>query len=793
MSVDGSTQLATPMYSLRRARRGDARLVPVAALAWVAAGIGTSHADLALAAAIALWCGALGALLVGVRAVTAVPGVRRSGVWAMIAVCLAAAAAVCTHVAVAEPSRAIVRALDVSGGRTLIVEVTAVGKIERSASGWRFDASLHRAWLGPVETEPQSFGAGVPVLVRIDDAPTDLDLGARVRMRATAWPTDPGQRAVLVVDAAAEPEILAPASGVLAVAAALRRGLVASSAALPQPGGGLIAGLAVGDTSAVGAELDAAMKTSSLSHLTAVSGANCALIVAFAFGGAALLRARRGIRVASGLAALTAFVILVSPEPSVVRAAAMAAIAMLGVLLGRPGAGLSLLTTAVIVLLIVDPWLALSLGFALSVAATAALLVGAGPLADGLARWMPRPLALAIAVPLAAQLACGPLLVLISPQVSVYGVVANLLAAPAAPAGTVVGLAACLAAGVPALGSGLVALAWVPAAWIAATAETFAALPGTVIAWSEGPIGLVGLVVVGGALAVVIAPAHARARATGILVLSAALGVGIALGPVHDAVRRAQTPTGWSIVACDVGQGDAVLVRSAQHVALIDTGPAPEPLSSCLDDLGIDQIDLLVLTHFDLDHRGGVQAVLGRVDTVLHGPTADEADVRVLARLEASGAHLVSAVRGVSGSLGDARWRTLWPRSDALGGNDASVIVDVTGGGVPASLFLGDLSAAGQQGMASGALLRSSYDVVKIAHHGSADQDPALYARVHPTLALVTVGENDYGHPRAETLEMIAALGTRIARTDRDGMIAVWRDSDGLRLWHERSGVSGDG
>ncbi len=170
------------------------------------------------------------------------------------------------------------------------------------------------------------------------------------------------------------------------------------------------------------------------------SSGTCALVVGIAFAGAALCGARRGVRVAVGLLTLAALVVLVSPEPSVVRAAVMAAIAMLGVVLGRTGAGVSLLSTAVVGILVLDPWQAGSLGFALSVAATAALLLGAGPLADGLARWMPAPLALALSVPLSAQLACGPLLVLIAPQVPVYGVVANLLAAPAAPVGTVVGL-----------------------------------------------------------------------------------------------------------------------------------------------------------------------------------------------------------------------------------------------------------------------------------------------------------------------------------------------------------------
>ncbi|PZU46235.1 MAG: competence protein ComEC [Microbacterium sp.] len=765
--------------SVSRARRRDARLVPVAAAAWIAAALTIVHPDAAVAAAITGWLGAGTALLLAARMTAG----RRT--WcALCAVCLAAAAAASTHVALAEPARSALREVDVSGGRSLILELTAVGKIEHSAVGWRFDGTVQsvRAGSGPVTVI-----ADVPVVVRSSEGPPGLDLGSRVRVSGTAWPTDAGERAVLVVDAAATPEVLAVPAGPLAAASDLRNSLRALTVDLPPPGGGLIAGLAVGDTSAVDPALDAAMKTSSLSHLTAVSGANCALVVAIAFGIAAGFRARRGVRVAAGVAALVAFVVLVSPEPSVVRAASMAAIAMLGILLGRPGAGLSLLTTAVIVVLVLDPWLALSLGFGLSVAATGALLVAAGPLADGLVRWMPRPLALGISVPLAAQLACGPLIVLIAPQLSTYGVIANLVAAPAAPAGTLLGLAACLASGIPLLGSGLAALAWVPAAWVATTATTFAGLPGSVVAWPEGFGGLLALSALGAVIAAVIMPAPARVRTCAVLLLSVVLGIGVATGPVSDVIDRTGVPTDWSIVACDVGQGDALLVRSAGRIALIDTGPTPEALARCLSLLGIGHIDLLVLTHFDLDHHGGVDAVRGRVGTLLHGPPDGAEAAALLDRLVDAGARSTTAVRGMTGTLGDSRWRVLWPRLDTSPGNDASVTVEFTGGGVPASIFLGDLSAEGQQAMAAGTVFLDAYDVVKVAHHGSADQWPALYARLHPSLALLSVGENDYGHPRAETMTMLTSIGARIARTDTEGMLAVERDAEGLHLWRARA------
>jgi len=776
-------------------RRRDARLVPVAAAAWAAAAFATTNPTTALPLAVGLWACAAGLLGLAMRdARKPARAAWTRGSWALVAVAVAVAAAAATNVAAAQPARAAAASLEIDGGRALMVDATAVGKIERSTDGWRFDATLRRVRYGSSERGAVSFGeAGVPVLVRIRDRPAGLDLGAAVRLPATAWPAGAGRREVLVIDATGAVEIIRGPAAPLAVAAALRDGLRAATASLPPPGSGLVAGLAVGDTTAVGDDLDAAMKAASLSHLTAVSGANCALVVALAYGAAALCRARRGIRVAAGCVALVGFVVLVSPEPSVVRAGAMAAIAMLGLLLGRPGAGLSLLACAVIVLLLIDPWLSLSLGFALSSVATASLVVGAGPLADGLARWMPRTLALIIAVPLAAQLACGPLIALISPQLSVYGVVANLVAAPAAPAATVLGLAACLTAGIPLLGSGLAALAWVPAAWIAGTAETFSTLPGSVVDVPEGPGGLVIVALLGAAVTAIVVPTSRRVRATAATVLAAAVVVGLAMGPIARVVTQASIPSAWSVLACDVGQGDAVLVRSAGVIALVDTGPDPDALTRCLDAVAITRVDLLVLTHFDLDHRGGVDAVVGRVGTVLHGPTDGADDEALIARLEAAGAVAVTGVRGMGGDLGESRWRVLWPNLHTPPGNDASVVVEWRGGGVPTAILLGDLSAEGQQAMAVGASLRGGYDVVKGAHHGSADQHAALYRALQPAVALVTVGENDYGHPRDETLDLLTGLGAVVARTDDEGMLAVWRDAEGLRLWRERAPADVDG
>ena len=741
--------------SVSRRRSNHLRLVPVAGGAWAAALAATTFPAAAALVALSLWVLTLCVL----AAVALMRGSRRRAV--ILLLTLAAAAAAASHVAVAQPARTEAARFALSGGRSVVVEATVVGKVELRATGeWAFDAVATRLVTGTVG-DSVHFDVAVRVQPSDVDHGAELDVGAEVELSGTARALPTGDRAVLTVSASRGLRVLHEPEGVLAVAADLRRGLVGSASGLPPPGAGLIPGLAVGDTSAVTPELDAAMKESSLSHLTAVSGANCAIVVGLAFGAVAAVGGSRGARVAGGVVALIGFVLLVTPEPSVVRAAAMALIAMLAVLLGRTGAGIAVLSLAVTVLLVADPWLSGSLGFALSAVATSSLLLWARPLATGLARRMPRAMALALSVPLAAQLACGPLLVIITPTVPLYGVIANLLAAPAAPIATIVGLAACLTAPLPWVQSGLTAIAWLPAAWIAGTAQTISSLPGDQVPWLEGWTGVAALAAVSMAIgAVIVVPRLRRAgptstpqrvRAAAVLLLAVVAGVLAGGAALASVAGRFTLPADWSILACDVGQGDAVLLRSAGAIALIDTGPDPERLDTCLSRAGVDHIDLLVLTHFDLDHVGGLDAVVGRVGTALHGPSGTPEGARVLTRLHGGGARTLQAHTGTTGTLGLSTWRVLWPRADTRAyqpGNDLSVVLDVRGGGMPTSLFLGDLSASPLAALAASGDPGPPYDLVKVAHHGSADQDGRLYELADPAIALVTVGaENTYGHP----------------------------------------------
>ncbi|MGS0560140.1 ComEC/Rec2 family competence protein [Microbacterium aurugineum] len=773
-------------------RRRDLRLLPLAVAVWAVALLCVLLPAVAWGCAAVCGAGAVGVVahLLHRRGSLA----RPSTCGGVLAVVLSAAAGAALAVGFAQPVR---ERVSEEGGRVVevIADVTSSASIGQDGRLW-FDAAT--AAVGP---PGQTEAAAAPVRIGIE--PGDgFELGARIRVLGEASATDAGERATLVVFAS-EAEVVEPAGGVFAAAATLKHAFVERSLRLPEPGAGLLPGLAVGDTRAVTPELNDDMRTSGLSHLTAVSGANCAIVVVALFGLTALCGGGRALRVALSLVGLAGFVVLVTPEPSVIRAAVMAAIGMLTVLLGRPSAGAGMLSLCTAGILLADPWLATSPGFALSVAASGALILLAPPLARGLATVMPDTVALAIAVPLAAQLACGPIIALFAEQQSLIGVAANLLAAPAAPIATVIGLLACLAAPLPFLADLLTAASWLPAAWIATTATTTARLPNAQLLLPAG-IGSAALVaLVSVCVSVVLLrsadvprrPATVRARAflrrgaAAILVIVSSLaGAGVLLdGPLATVA----SPEGWSVAACDVGQGDALIVRSGGRVALIDTGPAPEPLEACLRSLGVERIDLLVLTHFDLDHVGGTTAVVGRVDAVLHGPVTEDSERRFLAVLLDGGARVDEAWAGQRGELGEATWRVLWPRRGSPvfpSGNDASVVMEFDGGGVPRSLFLGDLAAASQRMLMRAADL-GGYDVVKVAHHGSADQDPGLYEALRARVALFSVGaDNDYGHPRIETLDLLTATGAQDLRTDKQGKILLGVHGDELQVWTERAG-----
>jgi competence protein ComEC len=723
------------------------------------------------------------------------------GGWTATALSVVAVALALTSIAGDAPRRSpsVLEEAARTGG-AVALELRADTTPHRVSGG--FDGSLRWMWKGTamsVTRDGLTSGSDAPISVIASMSAAEaraIAFGASVRVSGSVRPNEPGESTVFTVSARDAPTVLHEPPPWLGWTIGLRAGFSQAAAQTPGDGGKLLPGLSIGDVAAVGPELDEAMKVSALSHLTAVSGANCALVTGIVFVVCGFAGLGRRMRVMTSLAALIAFVVLVTPGASVIRAATMAVVVLIALARGRPAQGVPVLSLAVIVLLVHDPWLARDYGFALSVLATAGLLVLARPLAHSMSLWMPRSLATLVSIPLAAQLACQPVLILLSPTLPLFGVGANLLAEPAAPFATIVGLAACLVLPVaPVLGQALVWAAWAPSAWIAAVAHTASTLPGTALPWLDGPVGVV--LCAGAVVAVAIVALARRQRGRGIVVVvamgSLIAGAGVYAGSLGGETlgRTLAIPSGWQIAACDVGQGDALLLRDGDRFAMIDVGRTPEPATACLDRLGVSRLDLLVLTHYDADHVGGVSAVVGRVTTALVGETDDAADERTLAGLRAGGARIVQGTAGMHGTLGALTWRVVWPPAvapgaSALSGNPGSVTLLVEGRGMT-SVFLGDLGEREQDALlASGAL--NAADVVKVAHHGSADQSGALYRQLGAALGLLSVGaKNGYGHPTERAFELLAAAGTTSARTDRQGLLLVSPGSEPGRvaLWAE--------
>lgn len=480
----------------------------------------------------------------------------------------------------------------------------------------------------------------------------------------------------------------------------------------------LIPGMVLGDTSLQSAAFTDAMRRSGLTHLTAVSGANFAIVSSFVLWLMQFLFRRIRLRLLVTSLILIAFIGLVRPSPSVLRAAAMAAVVIFAKSHRARSDSIPALGFAICLVILADPWQARDPGFALSVLATAGLLLIAPKLR------MPR----GFAEPIAATALCSPIIVALSGYLSVTSIFANVMAAPLVTPVTILGF---LAALIPPIAPPLISLAKIPAALI--TKIAFVASDFPVIKMRSA------LVIIVLALALFCFRRYLIFLIPLLLILSY-----LQRWPNND----------WQIANCDVGQGDAMVLKVSRHSAvLIDAGPDPKLIDQCLKALSIKELPLVMITHPHADHVGGLPGAVAK---------------RRVGRI------MQEAQRGEMLTVGQLRIEILWPdgatHSFTENGGEGSAVNNQS----IVALFTAPDYTLLTTGDAEPDVQRlinvSKVDYLKVAHHGSKFQDLDFNARANPEVAIISVGRgNKYGHPAASTLR----LYRKVYRTDLAGAIAI--------------------
>lgn len=745
----------------------------LAAAAWLA-GLG------------ATWAGAWSVLPVGLLVLAAVVARVRASRWVSTLVGVAVVGGAVAGVAVLRQHAVGDNPVADLARESAAVSLTGtVVSDPRPVHGRYADQVLVRVEVREVTGRGVTHRLATPVLVLGGDAWTGAPLGSSVHTSGRLVPPDDSDVAA-VLTAARDPVLVSGPDFWWRAAGAVRASVRESVASRPADQRALVPALVDGDDAGLDPALAADFRTTGLTHLTAVSGTNLTLVVGFVLLLARWCGVRRRWLYVVGGCGILGFVLIARTEPSVLRAAVMGAVGLLAMGANGRHRALRALGVAVVLLLLVQPGLATSVGFALSVLATAGIVVLAPGWRDALGRWAPRWVAEAVSVPAAAQLACTPLVAVISGQVSLVAVAANLAVAPVVGPATVLGLAGGLLGLVaPPLGRlcGLGAGSCV--AWVVTVARRGADLPGAALDWGATPGAVAGLTLLCVVLALV-APWVLRRPTTGI-------GCLVVLAVVVTV--RLPTPgwpaAGWVLAMCDVGQGDALVLHAGPGSGVVvDTGPDPAAVDGCLSRLRVERVPLLVLTHFHADHVDGLPGVLagrdvGAIETTRMLDPPGGVDL-VTEAAAAAGLAPVLSPYGVVRSVGDLTLQALWPSpgptspgaGDGSQANDASVVLlaDIRGVRI---LLSGDIEPPGQEALAP-VLAGLDVDVLKVPHHGSRYQDLELLTSLGAELALVSVGDNDYGHPAGDVLDALAASGAEVLRTDTAGDVLVVPEGDSV-------------
>ncbi|MEZ5156287.1 MAG: ComEC/Rec2 family competence protein [Solirubrobacterales bacterium] len=690
--------------------------------------------------------------------------------------------------------------LGLGGARLAAIDAGAL----RAAPGQRLELT------GWVTAQPRRSFGEVRVQVDTDDgrlvavAPEpvpDLAVGQAVSARGVLREPDDFRAAELARAGAAlelATERIRPVPGSRAGLAGAIDGIrsraeVALGAGLDPEAEALARGFVLGQDDRIDPLVREQFRRAGLSHLLAVSGQNVVLLAILAGAGLALFGIGLRGRLVATVLIIALYVPVAGAGPSIQRAGAMGAAAILATLAGRLSGRAYPPLLAAAATLVVNPRFGSDVGWQLSFAAVAGIMLWAGParglIAERLPARLPEPLSRALAdgaaMTLAATVATAPLIADGFERISLASIPANLLVLPAVAPVMWIGMLSGLLGQVPGVPTApLGAVEGVLVDWIALVARVMGS-PG----WAETEVGAGGPVAVAiaylaGSAAVTVLLATMRRRrhlafapATRVLAAAAVLAV-LTFGLVAGPSGARSAASGLRVTALDVGQGDATLLERPRGApVLIDAGPPGGPAVAALDRLGVGSLAAVFVTHDQLDHAGGLREVLAThsVDMVIRGRPAPAVD----AAARAAGARVVSVSEGSAIRFGALRIDVLWPpRGTADPDPNAVSLVLAAGWRGWDVLLTGDAEAEATH------LVPGPFDVLKVAHHGS--DDPGLgplLDRSVPRVALIEVGaDNSYGHPTPATLTTLAEHGVCTLRTDFDGDATVELGPGGIAV-----------
>lgn len=528
-------------------------------------------------------------------------------------------------------------------------------------------------------------------------------------------------------------------------------------------------------------EVDAAMEEAGLSHLFAVSGLHCAFLVTML--GLLLPRHRRRLFAGCIIAVLLFYMTMVGLTPSVVRSCIMLLFYEIAPLFRRDSDGLTSWSCALLVLLLANPYAAASVSLQLSFAATGGLLLCAGriyesmrklPVPKGVARKLWSFVAANISATLGALLFTIPLTGYYFDLLTLVAPLSGLLVLPVAswmfmlPFALVLVGFVCLP--LAQIGGWAV---WGMVRYALGAARLLMRLPFHAVYFTNPYLRYWLAYCYAMLLTCMLTHSPRRKYVLTAVLAVATLGVTVHLGAAEYRTEEMQ------VMTLDVGQGECVLLAKGEDAMLVDCGSGNSYVSAGaeaahqLHTMGIHHLRAIAVTHYDCDHINGLAGLLARipVQTLYLPPDGGEEALSVRAMAKQYGSEIV-CVDAIRNLRLDSEQVRIYPPIGRGGNNERGLTV-LGSEGTFDVLIPGDMGGATERKFITAWNL-PEIEVLLVAHHGSQYSSTMDFLQaVQPQTAIISVGDNNFGHPAEETINRLALVGATVYRTDLQGNILV--------------------